>query len=225
MPSLFHQPVWPFSRKIRLMLGEKKFAVEFVEERPWERRLDFLMLNPSGEVPVLVGEAGTISGHYAISEWLEEKGGAITLMPTSGLLRAEVRRVTAWFDDKFHHEVGRLITHEKIDRRFKSDSDGGGGPDMATVRVGLHNLNLHMEYLSHLLDERDWLAGNALSMADLTAAAHLSCLDFTGDVPWKAWPGVRDWYAKLKSRPSFRPLLADHVAGMRPPPYYTDLDF
>ena len=111
------------------MLGEKKFAVEFVEERPWERRLDFLMLNPSGEVPVLVGEAGTISGHYAISEWLEEKGGAITLMPTSGLLRAEVRRVTAWFDDKFHHEVGRLITHEKIDRRFKSDSDGGGGGD------------------------------------------------------------------------------------------------
>jgi len=176
-------------------------------------------------VPVLVGEAGTISGHYAISEWLEEKGGATTLMPTSGLLRAEVRRVTAWFDDKFHHEVGRLITHEKIDRRFKSDSDGGGGPDMATVRVGLHNLNLHLEYLTYLLDQRDWLAGNDLSMADLTAAAHLSCLDFTGDVPWKQWPDVRDWYAKLKSRPSFRPLLADHVDGMRPPPYYTDLDF
>ena len=225
MTSLFHQPVCPFSRKVRLMLGEKKFSVEFVEERPWERRLDFLMLNPSGEVPVLVGEAGTIAGHYAICEWLEEKGGALQLLPQSGLARAEVRRLTAWFDDKFFNEVGRLITYEKIDRRFAGLEDGGGGPDMPTVRAGLHNLNLHLEYLTYLLQQRDWLAGNDLSMADLTAAAHLSCLDYTGDVPWKLWPVVRDFYARIKSRPSFRPLLADHVAGMRPPPYYADLDF
>ena len=88
MATLFHQPICPFSRKIRLILAEKKFAVEYVEERPWERRLDFLMLNPSGEVPVLVGEAGTVSGHYAISEWLEEKRGATPLLPSSGLARA-----------------------------------------------------------------------------------------------------------------------------------------
>ena len=121
MASLFHQPICPFSRKVRLVLGEKKFAVEFVEERPWERRLDFLMLNPSGEVPVLVGDAGTIAGHYAITEWLEEKGGALPLMPSGGLARAEVRRLIAWFDDKFYGEVGRLITYEKIDRRFMGD--------------------------------------------------------------------------------------------------------
>ena len=108
--------------------GGEKFAVEYVEERPWERRLDFLMLNPSGEVPVLVGEAGTVSGHYAISEWLEEKGGATPLLPSSGLARAEVRRLSAWFDDKFYAEVGRLITYEKIDRRFMGADDGGGGP-------------------------------------------------------------------------------------------------
>jgi glutathione S-transferase len=183
------------------------------------------MLNPSGEVPVLVGEAGTVSGHYAIAEWLEEKGGATPLLPTSGLARAEVRRLSAWFDDKFHAEVGKLITYEKIDRRFMGADDGGGGPDMATVRVGLHNLELHLEYLTYLLQTRDWLGGGELSLADFTAAAHLSCLDYTGDVPWKSWPVVRDWYARIKSRPSFRPLLADHVAGMRPPPYYADLDF
>jgi glutathione S-transferase len=225
MATLFHQPVCPFSRKIRLILAEKKFAVEYVEERPWERRLDFLMLNPSGEVPVLVGEAGTVSGHYAIAEWLEEKGGATPLLPTRGLARAEVRRLSAWFDDKFHAEVSKLITYEKIDRRFMGADDGGGGPDMATVRVGLHNLELHLEYLTYLLQTRDWLGGGELSLADFTAAAHLSCLDYTGDVPWKLWPVVRDWYARIKSRPSFRPLLADHVAGMRPPPYYADLDF
>lgn len=225
MATLFHQPVCPFSRKIRLMLLEKKFAVEYVEERPWERRLDFLMLNPSGEVPVLVGDGGTIAGHYAIAEWLEEKGGATPLLPSGGLLRAEARRLTAWFDDKFYSEVDRLVIYEKIDRRFIGAEDGGGGPDMETVRIGLHNLNLHLEYITYLLASRDWLAGTQMSIADLTAAAHLSCLDYIGDVAWKGWPAVRDWYAKLKSRPSFRPLLADHVAGMRPPPHYTDLDF
>ena len=110
-------------------------------------------------------------------------------------------------------------------RDAQKRDDGGGGPDMATVRVGLHNLELHLEYLTYLLQTRDWLGGGELSLADFTAAAHLSCLDYTGDVPWKLWPVVRDWYARIKSRPSFRPLLADHVAGMRPPPYYADLDF
>ena len=225
MATLFHQPLCPFSRKIRLMLLEKKFAVEYVEERPWERRLDFLMLNPSGEVPVLVGEAGTIAGHYAIMEWLEEKSEATPLLPNGGLARAETRRLVAWFDDKFDSEVGKLVSYEKIDRRFIGAEDGGGAPDMERVRVGLHNLNLHLDYITHLLARQDWLAGAQMSVADLTAAAHLSCLDYTGDVLWKNWSLARDWYAKLKSRPSFRPLLADNVAGIRPPPYYTDLDF
>ncbi len=207
------------------MLLEKKRVVHLIEERPWARRLDFLMLNPSGEVPVLVADNTTIAGHYALSEWLEEKSDLVSLMPESGVARAEVRRIIAWFDEKFHHEVGKLISYEKIDRRFMSSEEGGGTPDMEVVRVGLHNLNIHMAYLHYLLEQRDWLAGGQLTLADLTAAAHLSCLDYTGDVPWQAWGAVRDWYARVKSRPSFRPLLGDHIAGYRPPAHYTDLDF
>jgi glutathione S-transferase len=225
MATLFHNPLCPYSRKIRLMMGEKKYAIDLVEERPWERRLDFLMLNPSGEVPVLEGESGTVIGHYAISEWLEETGGATKLLPDSGLDRAEIRRITAWFDDKFHREVGQLITYEKVDRRFMPHEKGGGTPDMESVRVGLHNLKIHMDYIVYLLGQNDWLGSHGLSMADVTAAAHLSCLDYTGDIFWRDWPLARDWYARIKSRPSFRPLLADHLAGFRPAPHYTDLDF
>ena len=225
MVSLFHHSLCPFSRKIRLIIAEKKFSVDYIEERPWERRLDFLMLNPSGEVPVLEGETGTISGHYAIAEWLEEKGGAVALMPKSSLERAEMRRVMSWFDEKFHREVGQLVSYEKIDRRFMSKEDGGGTPDMSLVRIGLSNLKIHLSYIAHLLEQRDWLAGNQISMADLTAAAHLSCLDYTGDIHWSDWRPVRDWYAGIKSRPSFRPLLSDTVPGIRPAKHYTNLDF
>jgi len=225
MATLFHHPLCPFSRKIRLMLGEKKFSVEYVEERPWERRLDFLMLNPSGEVPVLEGESGVIAGHYPIAEWLEEKGGAAPLMPSGGLERAELRRIVAWFDDKFHNEVGQLIIYEKIDRRFMSKENGGGAPNIETVRAGISNLKIHMEYISYLLEQRDWLAGGQFGLADLTSAAHLSCLDYTGDIHWQDWPVAREWYARLKSRPSFRPLLADNIAGMPPATHYKNLDF
>lgn len=225
MATLFHHPLCPFSRKIRLILAEKKFSVDYVEERPWERRLDFLMLNPSGEVPVLEGEIGTIAGHYAITEWLEEKGRDVPLMPAGGLERAELRRLVSWFDDKFYREVGQLVVYEKIDRRFMPREEGGGPPNMETVRVGLANLKIHMAYMSHLLEQRDWLAGEAFGLADLTAAAHLSCLDYTGDVHWREWAVVRDWYAGIKSRPSFRALLADNLAGLRPAKHYADLDF
>ncbi len=183
------------------------------------------MLNPSAEVPVLNGENGTIAGHYAITEWLEERGGAINLMPDTGLERAETRRIMAWFDEKFNLEVGQLVTHEKIHRRFMSKNEGGGTPDVELVRIGLTNLKIHMSYICHLLEQRDWLAGNRLTMADLTAAAHLSCLDYTGDINWHEWSGARDWYAGLKSRPSFRPLLADTIAGFPPAKDYTNLDF
>ncbi|MDA8653504.1 glutathione S-transferase family protein [Alphaproteobacteria bacterium] len=225
MTSLFHHALCPFSRKIRLMLHEKSVVTELVDERPWERRLDFLMLNPSGEVPVLMDDVGVIAGHYPISEWLLTFDQGTPLLPQTPYEQAEVRRLTAWFDEKFHEEVGRLIVYEKIDRRFMSAQDGGGGPDLDTVRAGLHNLNLHMSYIEYLLERRDWLAGDDMSMADLTAAAHLSCIDYIGDISWKKWSIARDWYARIKSRPSFRPLLADHVSGVRPPTHYVDLDF
>jgi glutathione S-transferase len=223
MASLFHHVLCPFSRKIRLVLAEKKIVVELVDERPWERRLDFLMLNPSGEVPVWLDDHGIIAGHYPIAEWLEEQGQG--LLPTEPYARAETRRLVTWFDDKFYTEVGKLITYEKINRRFMNAGSGGGGPDIETMRAGLHNLSLHMSYIEFLLERRDWLAGGEMTLADLTAAAHLSCLDYTGDIAWRNWQAAKEWYVRLKSRPSFRPLLADHVAGIRPPRHYVDLDF
>lgn len=226
MRQLYHQPISPACRKVRLALTEKNIAFELVEEKDWERRPEFLMMNPAGEVPVMVEDGGEpIAGAVAITEYLEETLPEIKLMPQDPRERAETRRLVDWFDRKFAMEVSDGLIFEKVTRRFLGASEGGGAPDMTVVRAALHNLRYHLDYICYLMEGRNWLGGEALTLADLTAAAHLSCLDYVGDVPWGQYPGAKDWYAKIKSRPGFRGLLADHVAGMPPPKLYANLDF
>jgi len=226
MRQLYHLPISPACRKVRLVMAEKGLDFELVEERDWERRREFLMLNPAGEVPVLMVEGDEpISGATPIAEYLEETAPDVKLLPEEPLARAEVRRLVDWFDRKFAAEVSDGLIFEKVTRRFLSAADGGGAPDMIVVRAALHNLRYHLDYICYLMEERNWLAGEALTLADLTAAAHLSCLDYVGDVPWAQYQGAKDWYVRIKSRPGFRGILADHVAGMPPPKLYANLDF
>ncbi|MDP2620965.1 MAG: glutathione S-transferase family protein [Hyphomicrobiales bacterium] len=226
MVTLYHFPLCPFSRTIRLALGEYGLAADFVEEHPWDRREDFLLLNPAGTVPVLVDDDGTVvAGDGAIAEYLSETRDPGLLMPEAPRDRAEVRRLVAWFDQKFNQEVSQNLVGEKIDRRFMPREMGGGPPNAAAVRAGLANVRHHLNYVGYLARQRNWLAGEQLSYADLAAAAHLSSVDYLGHVPWEENMDARNWYARIKSRPSFRPLLCDQIRGMPPPAAYADLDF
>lgn len=223
MVRLYHLPLSPYCRKIRLVLAEKRVQVELFEERPWERRHDFLRMNPAGRVPVLVtGEGRTLSDSAAIFEYLEETVPEPPLLPQDPLARAEVRRVVAWFDDKFNAEVTQNMVFERVTKRLARI----GSPDGGALKAGSRNIRVHLDYMTFLLEGHSWLAGPKLTIADIAAAAHLSCLDYLGDVPWADYPLVRDWYAVMKSRPGFRGLLADHLPGFpTPPPHYADLDF
>jgi glutathione S-transferase len=93
------------------------------------------------------------------------------------------------------------------------------------VRKALDLLKAHLDYIGRLADGRNWLAGDNLSLADLAGAAHLSAIDYIGDVPWADFPSAKAWFQRLKSRPSFRPLLTDSVRGIAASQSYTDLDF
>jgi len=229
MPQLYHYPLCPFSRRIRLALGEYGASVELIEEAPWTRRAAFLMLSPTGEIPVLVDNDGSIAaGIYAVSEYLDELysvAANVTLLPGTLAERAEARRLVDWFDHHFYVAVtGNLIT-EKVYKRFMTPEQGGGAPDMSRVRHSMANITGYMQYIDQLAAERVWLAGNNISFADLSAAAHVSCIDYLGDVPWQNHVNAKNWYARIKSRPSFRPLLADQIRGIRPSAHYANLDF
>ncbi len=222
MRLLYHLPLSPFARKVRLALSEKRLPFEVRVEKPWERRPEYLELNPAGTVPTLVEENGlVIPDSNAICEYLDEAYPDNPLLGHTLAERVEVRRLVAWLDGKFTHEVTRNLYGEKVIKRLSQS----GHPDASAMRVGFANLKHHLAYLGYLAETRRWLAGNAFSLADLAAAGHLSALDFIGDIDWATVPAAREWYARMKSRPSFRALLADRVPGMIPPAHYADLDF
>ncbi|MEY8881515.1 MULTISPECIES: glutathione S-transferase family protein [Donghicola] len=221
MNRLYHVPLSPFCRKVRLVLAEKRIEVELVEERYWEMDTDFLRRNPAGKVPVLRLNGKILSESMAICEYIEEVYPDPALMPYSPEERYEVRRLVSWFDDKFHSEVTQNLLYERVNKKLMKS----GYPDSKAVKMGAQKIKYHLDYMAWLLDHRRWLAGDRMTLADFAAAAHLSALDYISDVDWNRSEVVKDWYAKIKSRPAFRSILADQIPGFPQPPHYSDLDF
>jgi len=222
MRILYHFWLSPPSRKIRVILHEKGLDFTLKIEKAWQRRPEFLALNPAGEVPVLIEpDGGVLADPGAITEFLDETYKDKLLIGLNPVDRAETRRLAAWFDGKMSREVTENILGEKVMKRLLAV----GQPDSTALRAGKANLGYHLDYISYLTERRRWLAGDHFSVADIGAAAHLSVLDYLGDVPWDEHEPAKEWYARIKSRPSFRPLLGDHLPGMPPPAHYADLDF
>jgi len=221
MAKLYHVPLSPFCRKVRLSLAEKKIECELIEERYWEEHPDFLRRNPAGKVPVLKIDGRTMAESGPICEYIEEKNPEPALMPDTPEGRYEVRRLVMWFDDKFHHEVTSKLLYERVNKKVMKQ----GFPDSKNVKAGARAIKYHLDYMTWLLDHRRWLAGDKMTLADFAAAAHLSALDYISDVDWNRSGTVKDWYAKIKSRPAFRGILSDQVPGFPPPAHYADLDF
>jgi glutathione S-transferase len=222
---LYHHPFDAPSRRVRLALAESNVAFDAVIEKIWNPSAEFLALNPAAELPVLVCEQGkereVIVDAQAICEFVDEALEVPKLIGKDPVQRAEVRRLIAWFDRKFENEVTKFLIGEKALKRLR----GAGEPDSLAIRAGCTNIRAHLNYVVWLVERRNWLAGDDLTLADLAAGAQLSLIDYLGDVPWNDFPLAKEWYARLKSRPSFRGLLGDHVAGFPPPKHYADLDF
>jgi len=230
MPYLHHHPLDPHSRFVRLALGEIGLAAETIEERPWERSEELLLLSPAGTLPILVEDDDlVVPGAGIIAAYLDETYGASLgehrLLPISVEERLETRRLMDWFLTKFHSEVSDYLVTEKVLKRYMPTSHGGGSPDTGAIRAAKANVRYHLRYVGYLVRRRNWIAGERMSYADLAAAAELSVVDYLGDVPWDEDLAAKEWYARIKSRPAFRPLLVETVRGTLPSPTYADLDF
>ena len=236
MWTLMHFRFCPLSRAIRIALGELSIPVALEEFHPWDWPEALVARNPSGELPVLRLDSGlVVCGSYAAIEHLaslEISGAAsagpvperpASLMPAAETDRAEVRRLVDWFHGKMHWEATAPLIEAQIMPLVRGRSVPP--PEADKLRAARANLGYHLDYVDWLADQRKWLAGDTLSFADLAAIGHLSCLDYLGEIDWSRHGPAKDWYQRLKSRPSFRPLLADIVPGRAPAAHYADLDF
>ena len=227
MLTLFHHPLYASCRFVRIAIGEYGEEMSLIEERPWTRRKEFLALNPAGNIPVLLAEGDhPVVGASPIAEYLDETRGVFQrerrLMAEDSLARAEIRRLMEWYLVKTESEVTKHLVHE---RALKPLMGGEGAPDSGAIRAARANVRQHLKYTNWLAATRDWLAGPKLSYADVAAAATFSILDYMGEIEWREFEAARDWYSRMKSRPSFRPLLAERVRGLAPASHCSDIDF
>jgi glutathione S-transferase len=230
MPVLYYHPMSTASRFVRLIFAEYGFQAELVEEQLWEKRKDFIALNPAGTLPVYVDDnMRTLCGATIISEFMDETSGVLKrdrrLLAEDPFQRAEIRRLTEWFLNKTEQDVTKPLTRERVFKLQMAPEQGGGAPDSKMLRIARGNIRQHMRYLAWLAGSRTWLASERLSYADLAGAAAISVLDYLGEIDWNEWPQVKEWYQRIKSRPSFRALLNDRVRGVTPVSHYADLDF
>ena len=223
MWQLHQFPLCPFSRKVRLLLGEKSEGCELIRENPWEQRDEFIDMNPAGQTPVLsdLQQNLLLIDSQAICEYIEETIERAPMLPGSAVNRAEIRRLVTWFDQKLHEEVVRPLMYERMEKRLVHRAS----PDARALREAMRLGNGHLDYVDWLLDHRRWMAGPLFSLADLAAAAQISVADYLGGIDWRGHERTRHWYAGMKSRPSFRPLLAERMEVIVPPEHYDKVDF
>lgn len=234
MSTLIHHPMSAGSRAIRLCVAEYGLDLHLVEEKVWQRREEFLALNPAATLPILMvdrggGEPVPIIGASVVAEYLDETHGVLQrdkrLFPEDPIERAEIRRIADWALVKLEAEVTRYAVNERVTKRQMTAAEGGGSPDSGALRAARTNIRYHLNYLEWLASTRNWMAGEKLSYADLAVGGACSILDYLGEIDWEEHLILKEWYARLKSRPSFRPLLSDRLRGLPPVSHYVDLDF
>lgn len=223
MIALYHHPICPFSRQARVYLKEIDQDFTQIKEDYWRRRKDFIDMNPAGNLPVInLGNGSKIVGIYAIAEYIAEQyAGKFFFMPEDVILKAEVRRLLNWFNEKFYRDVTKVVIDEKMIRLMMR----AGSPRTDFLKMAKSNSAQHLEYLSNLLRYKNYLVNEKISCADIAASCHISVLDYFGEINWSLWPEIKEWYSVIKSRPSFRNILNDTIPGFMPPPHYLLLDF
>ncbi len=223
MWQLYQFPLCPFSRKVRLLLGEKGIGYDLVRESPWARRDEFLDMNPTGQTPVMVepNKGVVLIDSMAICEFFEETVDKAAMINGTAANRAETRRLVAWFDTQFYRDITALLLQERMEKRIVHRA----APDAKALREAMKAAVGHLDYTDFLLDHRTWLGGATMGLADLAAAAQISVADYLGGIDWKGHEQTARWYRGFKSRPSFRPLLSERMEGIAPPAHYDDVDF
>ena len=218
---LYHYYLCRSSRYTRLILEEHKIAYDTQLENYWKPQKDFLKLNPAGHLPVLVNEENfPIIGANSCVEYIKDLELTPKLFVDDYKEKAEINRLVHWFDVIFKKEVFDPIIYEKVFSRIVDNIT----PNSENIRAALDNLDFHLQYFNYLLNSKNYFINDELTYLDFLAAANFSVLDYLGLLNLKSYSNLREWYFKVKSRPSFKTLLKDQIIGLNPHENYKNMD-
>ena len=222
MITLHHYYLCSSSRYIRLILEEHNITYETQLENFWKPQKDFLKINPAGHLPVLVNEDNfPIIGANSCIEYIKDLELRPKLLVDNYREKAEINRLVHWFDVIFKKEVFDPIIYEKVFSRIVDNIS----PNSDNIRAAFDNLNFHIQYFNYLLNSKNYFIKDELTYLDFLAAANFSVLDYLGLLNLKSYESMREWYFKIKSRPSFKTLLKDQIVGLNPHENYKNIDF
>jgi glutathione S-transferase len=187
----------PYTRKVRIVLAEKKIECELVpvDVNPVENQVN--AHNPLGKIPTLILDDGTaLYDSRVIAEFLDSVSPISRLIPEGTRDRLAVRRWEALADGVT--DAGILVRYESL-RDKKEQSQAWVDKQVARMRRG-------MTQMAAELGERSWCNGDRYTLADIALGCCLGWLDFRkpGGVDWhKEYPVLAKHYQKLMERPAF----------------------
>jgi glutathione S-transferase len=225
MRKLHYHPLCAASRAAAFALSEKKLDFTIEITKFWDKSSGLCELNQFGRLPILVELNGAvIAGIYGVLEYLEEKYEAFHILGQDSNERAEARRIFQWINEDFAAEITAVLAFEKGLKKFFVAPELAS-PSSVILKQVKNTIQHYIKQVEWFAERRRWLAGDAFSFADIITAAHVSILDYMGSVNWNIFPIAKEWYVRIKSRPSFKRILGDRIPGIAPVSHYAVLDF
>lgn len=213
MRRLVHLLLSPPSRFARLLIGEKRLTFDPITAD-----------DSAAQLPIFTDLDGTqVVGVWAIVDHLEGNYPDHPLTPDDASARSECLRLVDWAMTGLQENVTRRIVYEKASQRF-TGAAAKRAPDMEAIRSGREALKRALDEIGASAESHGYLAARECTLGDLAVAAHVSALDYFGEIAWNTYPAAAEWYMRIKSRPCFRSLLADRVPGQPPASHYAELD-
>ena len=186
----------PYTRKVRIVLAEKKIDYEFEIDNPWKADAKAAKLNPLGKVPVLLLDDGrTLFDSRVIVAFLDNASPISRLVPAENRERVEARRWEALADGVL--DAGVLARLEN-QREAKLRNAPWIERQMGKVAAGLAAMDAE-------LGDKPWCVGNGCTLADIAVGVCLGWLEFRyPKMDWKKdHANLERAFAKLSERASF----------------------
>ena len=155
---------------------------------------DFLKLNPNGKVPVLEDGDYSLWESTAIMQYLS---GDSALWPASKV-RYDIIRWQVWGVGHWGPPIGKIVFE-----RLVKKVTGGGEADEAKVAEAFEEFQRFASVLDSHLEERDWLVGDGLTLADLSVAANLTYAGVVG-IDLEPYANIRKWYGTIEARDAWQ---------------------